>query len=396
MHQILWVNYPMFYFTSCFAVPQPISTRKLPHTSQMFYFLIKRSRQELKWSTEEHNQLVQGLKTYGKEWHKIDQMILTKSSPQIRYYSRKYFNAIKQCCNTEDPIELIRQDMVDNNLPFNLKEEKNEEISIDLQELPVENKTSFLNIGHKLQSARKEDFCSFTNNKSSGHLMKYCGESSSNEFFESKAERSYAKSESSQKDFRKAMNKREPKYSDSNSEAFTWKQGALMKAKQKSHKCRASKKRHQKMEVKARNNKLINTGNNIYSKVPYIVITNKNNTKEILPLYPAQVLIIPAKNEGHQQANLQGNLFDNTLNGSSGDLGTFSIFKTYSAEKGQFVIKENPTKLQDVCRQGGVQCVNIQSISTTASTEKQLLQKSPPSSISELEDICQKYCHCFF
>mmetsp|Transcript_28828 Transcript_28828/g.28540 ORF Transcript_28828/g.28540 Transcript_28828/m.28540 type:complete len:186 (+) Transcript_28828:507-1064(+) len=185
--------------------------------------------------------------------------------------------------------------------------------------------------------------------------MKYCGESSSNEFFESKAERSYAKSESSQKDFRKAMNKREPKYSDSNSEAFTWKQGALMKAKQKSHKCRESKKRHQKMEVKARNNKLINTGNNIYSKVPYIVITNKNNTKEILPLYPAQVLIIPAKNEGHQQANLQGNLFDNTLNGSSGDFGTFSTFKTYSAEKGQFVIKENPTKLQDVWRPGGVQ-----------------------------------------
>jgi len=43
-----------------------------------------------RWTSEEHNQFMHGLKLYGKEWKKVANCIPTRTSAQIRSHAQKY------------------------------------------------------------------------------------------------------------------------------------------------------------------------------------------------------------------------------------------------------------------------------------------------------------------
>lgn len=44
-----------------------------------------------RWSTEEHRLFLEGLALYGKEWKKIEEIIKTRDSAQIRSHAQKFF-----------------------------------------------------------------------------------------------------------------------------------------------------------------------------------------------------------------------------------------------------------------------------------------------------------------
>lgn len=44
-----------------------------------------------RWTREEHEQFLEGLKVYGREWKKVAQRIPTRTSAQIRSHAQKYF-----------------------------------------------------------------------------------------------------------------------------------------------------------------------------------------------------------------------------------------------------------------------------------------------------------------
>ncbi len=46
-----------------------------------------------RWTTEEHNNFLEGLKLYGKIWKKIQILVPTRSTIQIRTHAQKYFLA---------------------------------------------------------------------------------------------------------------------------------------------------------------------------------------------------------------------------------------------------------------------------------------------------------------
>ncbi|CAI2370979.1 unnamed protein product [Moneuplotes crassus] len=66
-----------------------------------------------RWSNEEHETFVQCLKTYGKDWDKLEEMIPTRSSVQIRSHLQKYFDRIKKEFGTNNPMQYIMRDMCD-------------------------------------------------------------------------------------------------------------------------------------------------------------------------------------------------------------------------------------------------------------------------------------------
>eukprot|EP00975_Prorocentrum_lima_P025946 5458554-Prorocentrum_lima.AAC.1 len=44
-----------------------------------------------RWTREEHEAFLLGLRTYGREWKKVAQNIKTRTSAQIRSHAQKYF-----------------------------------------------------------------------------------------------------------------------------------------------------------------------------------------------------------------------------------------------------------------------------------------------------------------
>jgi len=49
-----------------------------------------------RWTDDEHNQFLEGLRLHGKEWKEIGKMIPTRSIVQIRTHAQKYFQKVQK------------------------------------------------------------------------------------------------------------------------------------------------------------------------------------------------------------------------------------------------------------------------------------------------------------
>lgn len=141
-------------------------------------------------------------------------------------------------------------------------------------------------------------------------LTKYCDDSSSFEFFQSKAERSYAKSDHSwawirrtRKRLKHSM-KKQSLSSQEHQKRLCFKK-EIMKWRKYREKQRTSKSRQHQLEMLFSNNSLAVQGNNIESKVPCMMITTWDNSKIILPLQPAHIVVLPLDKDGYPETDLR-------------------------------------------------------------------------------------------
>lgn len=49
-----------------------------------------------RWTTEEHNLFLQGLKKYNKQWKQIAELVKTRTVVQIRTHAQKYFQKMEK------------------------------------------------------------------------------------------------------------------------------------------------------------------------------------------------------------------------------------------------------------------------------------------------------------
>jgi len=55
-----------------------------------------------RWTKEEHQMFLKGLKSHGKIWKKIAIMIPTRTVIQIRTHAQKYFQKVERCNSFDD------------------------------------------------------------------------------------------------------------------------------------------------------------------------------------------------------------------------------------------------------------------------------------------------------
>ena len=74
--------------------------------SVLFRFLCpgKSGENTGRWTSEEHDFFLEGLRNYGKEWKKIAELIQTRTVVQIRTHAQKYFQKVAKArlCGGED------------------------------------------------------------------------------------------------------------------------------------------------------------------------------------------------------------------------------------------------------------------------------------------------------
>ena len=49
-----------------------------------------------RWTKQEHEKFIEGLKIHGKNWKKVEEFIGTRSGAQIRSHAQKFFNRIQK------------------------------------------------------------------------------------------------------------------------------------------------------------------------------------------------------------------------------------------------------------------------------------------------------------
>jgi SHAQKYF class myb-like DNA-binding protein len=54
-----------------------------------------------RWTKEEHDRFVEGLKIFGKNWKKVEEYVATRSGAQIRSHAQKFFNRVERECNVK-------------------------------------------------------------------------------------------------------------------------------------------------------------------------------------------------------------------------------------------------------------------------------------------------------
>ena len=62
----------------------------------MTTFIDSESKTAGRWTKEEHQKFLYGLKLYGKNWKKIEDLIETRTSTQIRSHAQKFFIKMKK------------------------------------------------------------------------------------------------------------------------------------------------------------------------------------------------------------------------------------------------------------------------------------------------------------
>lgn len=49
-----------------------------------------------RWTQEEHDKFLEGLKLFGKDWRQIEEHIGSRTCAQIRSHAQKYFNKLNR------------------------------------------------------------------------------------------------------------------------------------------------------------------------------------------------------------------------------------------------------------------------------------------------------------
>ena len=49
-----------------------------------------------RWTDEEHEKFLEGMRLFGKDWRRIEEYIATRSCAQIRSHAQKYFNRLQR------------------------------------------------------------------------------------------------------------------------------------------------------------------------------------------------------------------------------------------------------------------------------------------------------------
>ena len=66
-----------------------------------------------RWSLMEHVRFLEALKTYGKNWKKVEEYVATRTSTQARSHAQKFFaNIIKNNMTMEQFLEKISYDAI--------------------------------------------------------------------------------------------------------------------------------------------------------------------------------------------------------------------------------------------------------------------------------------------
>lgn len=87
-----------------------------------------------RWTKAEHEQFLQGLREYGKDWKRIGALITTRTVVQVRTHAQKYFLAHKKLESEQDPSSSFQKDQAKKrNVPSKSKSKKKKE---DFQEDP--------------------------------------------------------------------------------------------------------------------------------------------------------------------------------------------------------------------------------------------------------------------
>jgi len=66
-----------------------------------------------RWTSKEHEQFMECLKHYGRDWDKLEEMIPTRTNIQIRSHAQKFFERIRKEFNTEDPMDYVKKNLCD-------------------------------------------------------------------------------------------------------------------------------------------------------------------------------------------------------------------------------------------------------------------------------------------
>lgn len=66
-------------------------------------------KQTGRWTKEEHDKFIVGLKQYGRDWKSVEIIVISRSSTQIRSHAQKFFNRIKKAFNTSDPVKYVSE-----------------------------------------------------------------------------------------------------------------------------------------------------------------------------------------------------------------------------------------------------------------------------------------------
>lgn len=69
----------------------------------------KLGKAEGRWTMEEHQLFILGLKKFGKNWKKLEGFIETRTSSQIRSHAQKYFNKRDRVQSQSEYFSILRR-----------------------------------------------------------------------------------------------------------------------------------------------------------------------------------------------------------------------------------------------------------------------------------------------
>lgn len=55
-----------------------------------------------RWTKEEHQRFIEGLKLFGKNWKKVEEYVSTRNGAQIRSHAQKFFNRLDKELTKKD------------------------------------------------------------------------------------------------------------------------------------------------------------------------------------------------------------------------------------------------------------------------------------------------------
>ena len=110
-----------------------------------------------RWTRDEHNKFVDGLRKYGKNWKLIEDYVNTRSGSQIRSHAQKFFSRLEKQCNISKGEIFKYLDKISNDLlEFNSENEMLRKRKI-WEVIKASNIENCSNVYNSVDSAAVED-----------------------------------------------------------------------------------------------------------------------------------------------------------------------------------------------------------------------------------------------